>query len=100
MLYRIQEMKYYEVQKYITISNHALMPEIIVVGKAWWDKIPPDIQKKMIATFREIAPEESKWIDEDDAKALKVFEKHGNVDLQADPGRVEGISEARSPRVG
>jgi tripartite ATP-independent transporter DctP family solute receptor len=79
MLYRIEEMKYYEVQKYITISNHALMPEIVVVSKLWWDKVPADIQKKMIAAFREIAHQEAKWIDEDDAKAIKVFEKHGNT---------------------
>jgi C4-dicarboxylate-binding protein DctP len=78
MLYRIQEMKYYEVQKHITISNHALMPEVIAVSKMWFDKLPGDIQQKMIATFREIAPEEGRWIDEDDAKALKVFERHGN----------------------
>ena len=85
MLYRIEEMKYYEVQKYITISNHALMPEIIVVGKAWWDKLPQDIQKKMITTFREIAPEEAKWIEEDDARALRTFQKHGNIIYRLTP---------------
>jgi len=31
----------------------------------------------MTDTFREIAPEEAKWIEEDDARALKTFEKHG-----------------------
>jgi C4-dicarboxylate-binding protein DctP len=97
MLYRIQEMKYYEVQKYITVSNHALMPEIIVVGKAWWDKLPADIQKKMIATFREIAPEESKWIDEDDAKAVKVFEKHGNVIYKLTPAEWKEFQKLAPP---
>lgn len=85
MLYRIEEMKYYEVQKYITISNHALMPEIVVVSKLWWDKVPADIQKQMIAAFREIAHQEAKWIDEDDAKAVKVFEKHGNTMYRLTP---------------
>jgi C4-dicarboxylate-binding protein DctP len=85
MLYRIEEMKYYEVQKNITISNHALMPEIVVVSKLWWDKLPEDIQKKMISTFREIAPQEAKWIDEDDARALKAFEKHGNTMYKLTP---------------
>ena len=97
MLYRIQEMKYFEVQKYITISNHALMPEIIVVGKMWWDKLPQDIQKKMIATFREIAPEESKWIDEDDAKALKVFEQHGNVIYKLTPAEWKEFQKLAPP---
>jgi len=97
MLYRIQEMKYYEVQKYITISNHALMPEIIVVSKMWWDKIPQDIQKKMITTFREVAPEESKWIDEDDAKALKVFENHGNVIYKLTPAEWKEFQKLAPP---
>jgi len=46
MLYRIEEMKYYEVQKYITISNHALMPEIIVVSKIWWISSPRISRKR------------------------------------------------------
>ncbi len=97
MLYRIEEMKYYEVQKYITISNHALMPEIVVVGKLWWDKVPADIQKKMIATFREIAHQEAKWIDEDDAKALKVFEKHGNIMYKLTPSEWKEFQQLAPP---
>lgn len=97
MLYRIEEMKYYEVQKYITISHHALMPEIVVVGKAWWDKIPSDIQKKMIATFREIAPEEAKWIDEDDARALKTFEKYGNIIYRLTPAEWKEFQKLAPP---
>jgi C4-dicarboxylate-binding protein DctP len=85
MLYRIHEMKYHEVQKNITISNHALMPEIIIVGKAWFDKLPADLQAKMKAVFKEIAPIESKWIDEQDAAALKAFEKHGNTIYKLTP---------------
>lgn len=85
MLYRIEEMKYYEVQKYITISNHALMAEIIVASKLWWDKLPGDIQKKIVSTFREVAPQMAKWIEEHDARALKVFEKHGNIIYKLTP---------------
>jgi C4-dicarboxylate-binding protein DctP len=97
MLYRIEEMKYYEVQKYITISNHALMPEIVVVSKLWWDKVPADIQKKMIATFREIAHQEGKWIDEDDAKAMKVFEKHGNTIYRLTPAEWKEFQQLAPP---
>lgn len=79
MLYRNEEMKFYEVQKYITISNHALMPEIVIVGKAWWDKLPADIQQKMIAAFREIAPKEAAWIEKKDVEALAIFKKHGTT---------------------
>jgi tripartite ATP-independent transporter DctP family solute receptor len=97
MLYRIEEMKYYEVQKYITVSNHALMPEIVVVSKLWWDKVPADIQKKMIATFQEIAPQQAKWIDEDDAKAMKVFEKHGNTIYRLTPAEWKEFQQLAPP---
>ena len=97
MLYRNWEMKFYEVQKYITISNHAIMPEIVVVGKAWWEKIPADIQKKMIATFREIAPQEAKWIEEKDVEALKVFKKHGNVVYKLTPAERKEFQKLAPP---
>lgn len=97
MLYRIEEMKYYEVQKYITVSNHALMPEIVVVSKLWWDKVPADIQKKMIATWHEIAHQEAKWIDEDDAKAMKVFEKHGNTIYRLTPAEWKEFQKLAPP---
>jgi tripartite ATP-independent transporter DctP family solute receptor len=97
MLYRIEEMKYYEVQKYITISNHALMPEIVVVSKLWWDKVPADIQKKIIATFQEIAPQQAKWIDEDDARALKVFEKYGNTMYRLTPAEWKEFQQLAPP---
>jgi TRAP-type C4-dicarboxylate transport system substrate-binding protein len=67
------------------------------VSKMWWDKVPQDIQKKMIATFREIGPEESKWIDEDDAKALKVFEKHGNVIYKLTPAEWKEFQKLAPP---
>ncbi len=89
MLYRNEEMKFYEVQKYITISNHALMPEIVIVGKAWWDKLPGDFQQKMIAAFHEIAPQEAAWIEENDKKALKVFDKHGTTVNRLTPAQYE-----------
>jgi C4-dicarboxylate-binding protein DctP len=97
MLYRIEEMKYHEVQKYITISNHALMPEIVVVSKMWWDKLPQDIQKKMITAFRDVAPEEAKMVDEDDARALKAFEKHGNIMYRLTPAEWKEFQKLAPP---
>ena len=51
----------------------------------------------MIATFREIAPEEAKWIDEDDAKALKVFEKHGNTIYRLTPAEWKEFQKLAPP---
>lgn len=37
--------KYYEVQKFGTITNMNLSNEILVVNPKWWDSLPPDIRE-------------------------------------------------------
>ncbi len=31
-------MKFYEVQKFVTLSNHGTLDQVIMVSKVWWDK--------------------------------------------------------------
>jgi TRAP-type C4-dicarboxylate transport system substrate-binding protein len=33
--------KFYEVQKYLTVSNHVYSPWIVTVSKKWWDTLSP-----------------------------------------------------------
>ena len=40
--------KFYEVQKYLSMTAHANMPNQFVVSKRFWDKLPKDIQEAMI----------------------------------------------------
>lgn len=37
--------KFYEVQKYLTVSNHVYSPWIVTVSKKWWDTLSPAEQK-------------------------------------------------------
>lgn len=37
--------KFYEVQKYLTVSNHVYSPWIVTVSKKWWDQLTPAEQK-------------------------------------------------------
>lgn len=37
--------KFYEVQKYLTVSNHVYSPWIVSVSKKWWDSLSPAEQK-------------------------------------------------------
>jgi TRAP-type C4-dicarboxylate transport system substrate-binding protein len=36
--------KLYEVQKYLSLSNHVYSPTYLLAGKSFWDKLPPAIQ--------------------------------------------------------
>jgi tripartite ATP-independent transporter DctP family solute receptor len=41
----IQTSKFYEVQKYLTISRHVYTPFVVLAGKKWWDGLSADEQK-------------------------------------------------------
>jgi TRAP-type transport system periplasmic protein len=41
----ILSSKFYEVQKYLTVTNHVYSPWIITVSKKWWDGLSKDEQK-------------------------------------------------------
>lgn len=38
----ILNSKFYEVQKYLTLTNHVYSPWIVLVSKKWWDKLSAD----------------------------------------------------------
>ena len=41
----IYASKFFEVQKYLSLTNHAYAPYIVLVSKAFWDKLTPAQQK-------------------------------------------------------
>ncbi len=53
----IKNMKFYEVQKNLVISEHGAMEDVILFNPAWWDSLPADYQKIIIDTFQEVIPE-------------------------------------------
>lgn len=40
----IYDMKFYEVQKYLMLSNHAFLGGVLVYGSDWYNSLPADIQ--------------------------------------------------------
>lgn len=41
----ILSSKFYDVQKYLTLTNHVYSPWIMLVSKKWWDKLSTEEQK-------------------------------------------------------
>lgn len=44
----ILSSKFYEVQKYLTVTNHVYSPWIVTVSKKWWDGLSKDEQKILL----------------------------------------------------
>ena len=64
----ILSSKFYEVQKYLTVTNHVYSPWIVLVSKKWWDQLSKAEQKVLL----------------DAAKVSREFERK---DTRAEAGR-------------
>lgn len=53
----IKNMKFYEVQKNLVVSDHGAMEDVILFNPMWWDSLPAEYQTIIIDTFKEMIPE-------------------------------------------
>lgn len=52
-LVSIVNMRFYEVQSHVTYSNHAYLGYAFLYSKAWFDRLPADLQQVLTETARE-----------------------------------------------
>ncbi|NGQ94919.1 TRAP transporter substrate-binding protein [Brevibacillus sp. SYP-B805] len=49
----IYSKRLYQVQKYMTISNHGYLGYAVIMNESFWNKLPPDIQAKIMEAMEE-----------------------------------------------
>jgi C4-dicarboxylate-binding protein DctP len=49
----IYSKKFYEVQSYITVSDHSYLGYLLVVSRDFWDNLPADIRSQLTAILKE-----------------------------------------------
>jgi tripartite ATP-independent transporter DctP family solute receptor len=87
----ILSSKFYEVQKYMTVTNHVYSPWIVLVSKKWWDQLSRDEQKILSDAAVASRDFERKDTREEAAKAVG--------DLKAKGMQVNELSPAESARM-
>jgi tripartite ATP-independent transporter DctP family solute receptor len=73
----ILSSKFYEVQKFLTVSNHVYSPWIVLVSKKWWDGLSKDEQKILADAAKASRDFERKDTREEGAKALADLKAKG-----------------------
>lgn len=73
----ILSSKFYEVQKFLTVSNHVYSPWIVLVSKKWWDGLSKDEQKILSDAAKAARDFERKDTREEGAKALADLKAKG-----------------------
>jgi TRAP-type transport system periplasmic protein len=76
----ILSSKFYEVQKYLSVTNHVYSPWIVLVSKKWWDQLSKDEQKVL----------------KDAALASRDFERK---DTREEAGRALGELKAKGMQI-
>lgn len=87
----ILSSKFYEVQKYLTVTNHVYSPWIVTVSKKWWDGLSKDEQKVLMDAAKKSRDFERQDTRAEADKAL--------ADLRAKGMQVNELSPAEAGRM-
>lgn len=87
----ILSSKFYEVQKYLTVTNHVYSPWIVLVSKKYWDGLSATEKKVLMDAARKSRDFERKDTREEAAKAL--------AELKAKGMQVNELSPAEAARM-
>ncbi|MEZ5664648.1 MAG: TRAP transporter substrate-binding protein [Burkholderiaceae bacterium] len=87
----ILSSKFYEVQKFLTVTNHVYSPWIVTVSKKWWDGLSRDEQKVLMDAAVKSRDFERQDTRAEAAKAL--------ADLKGKGMQVNELSAAEASRM-
>jgi len=73
--------KFYEVQKYITESDHGVLDYIVATNAKWWNGLPSDIRKGMSEAMQEAITYGNKiaFTEDDDYRAKVIASKKTEI---------------------
>ena len=72
-----ESSRHFEAAKYYNVTEHSMVPEVLVFSKKIWDTLPKEDQALIRKTAREPVPVMRKLWDEREAKSRKVAEAGG-----------------------
>lgn len=94
----ILNMKFYEVQDFMMISNHGYLGTAFIFSKTWFDSQPPEQQELLVTAAREAGAFQRQRSGESEAAHLAQIESAGTteiVELTAD--QIALFQEAMRP---
>ena len=95
--------KFYEVQKYITISNHMADAWVAAINKAKFEKLPADQQKLLTDAVKEFQAWKLKYDNDADKAALDTLKSKGmtaNDLTPAQQAKFVAVSKQLYPKFG
>lgn len=69
--------KFYEVQKYLAVTHHQYVSEPLIMNKAKFDSLSPELQQILLDAAKEVCAADVKSVSESEASDLKFIEEQG-----------------------
>ncbi|NDI87629.1 TRAP transporter substrate-binding protein [Undibacterium crateris] len=78
---QIYTQKFFEVQKFITLTNHGYLGYAVVVNKKFWDGLTPQIQSVLETAMKESTDYVNKIAEQDNQESLAKIKASGRTQL-------------------
>lgn len=89
--------RFYEVQKYLTLTNHSYSPEIVVISESTYKRVPAEYMKIVEEQLIKFKDWNRKMCTENEENYLKELEKLGMVITRLTPEEHEAFKTAMLP---
>lgn len=86
--------KFYEVQKYYTLTEHMFCGNTVVVNASWFRSLPESYQQALRESVKDMIKEQRRLIDENEQKYLDEMAKAGCVISALTPEQKASFAEA------
>ena len=93
----IRSMKFYEVQKHLSLTGHVFSPGIFLVNEKYYQKLPDDLKKAFSEAAMKAAKAERQFLIDNESDDLAFLKSKGMIVTIPD---VEKFREASKPVVG
>lgn len=93
----ILSSKFYEVQKYLSVTNHVYSPWIVLASKQWWDTLSADERDVLLKAAVASRDFERKDTRQEAEKALAQLKAEGMQVNEVSPEEVERMRETIKP---
>jgi tripartite ATP-independent transporter DctP family solute receptor len=91
--------KFFEVQKYMTVTRHQYNPQIVLISKKFWDGLNDDERAVFQSAATEARDYQRKVSREMDAKAIEEIKKTGMEVSELSPEETQKLRDAVKPLV-
>lgn len=100
--------KQYEVQKYVTMTNHTYSGYVVIANKPFWDGLPADIRSSLETAVKEATAFNDKVAEEDNQKAIAAIKASGKTEIHVPTPEEKAmwvkamsvVQDEMAPRVG